>query len=86
MVNYSDGKIYKIDTLLGDEIYIGATAEPLLSKRFAHHTYAYKRWQNGNANKIMVFDIFDKYGAENCNIVLLENVNSLNKNDLYAKE
>jgi len=32
------------------------------------------------------FDLFDKYGIENCNILLLENVNASNYDELVSRE
>ena len=34
----------------------------------------------------MVFDIFDKYGIENCEIILLENYPCSSKDELHARE
>ncbi len=34
----------------------------------------------------MSFDLFEKYGVENCKIILLENVNALTKDELRAIE
>ena len=51
------------------------------------HRKDYKRWENEIDNKkCMSFDIFAKYGVENCKIILLENVNALTKDELRAKE
>ena len=88
MVNYTHGKIYKIECLSGnpDDIYIGSTTKQLLSQRMVNHRGNYKSWKNGNSNKMMSFDIFDKYGVENCVITLIEDVNVNNKNELFARE
>jgi len=88
-VDYSLGKIYKIECLGGepDDIYIGSTCEKYLSKRFNGHKKHYRSWKtNGICHKMTSFDIFDKYGVENCVIVLLENVNCATKTELYARE
>ena len=88
MINYNNGKIYKIcsKTMEGD-IYIGSTTKKNLSKRMSGHVYVYKKVKSGiSINKTKSFDIFDKYGVENCCIILLENVNAKDKNELKARE
>ena len=72
MVNYENGKIYKIESYLGDMIYIGSTTKKYLSQRMDTHRSDYKRWKNGVYNFVTSFTIFEEYGIENCNIVLLE--------------
>jgi hypothetical protein len=44
MVNYQNGKIYKI--VSGDLIYIGSTCEPTLARRLAKHKINYKSYLN----------------------------------------
>ena len=89
MVNYNNGKIYKIqpksDGEQGD-IYIGSTTKVLLSQRMSEHRCDYKRWKKGNTNKVTSFILFDKYGVENCEIVLIEIVNVESKDELIARE
>ena len=74
MVNYNNGKVYKIEPRSGGEIgdiYIGSTAEYYLSQRMGNHRYHYKLWKKNKSNKITSYDLFEKYGLENCHIVLL---------------
>ena len=71
MVNYSNGKIYKIESHLGDKIYIGSTTKEYLSQRMDNHRGHYKVWKNGQGNKTTSFELFDEYGIENCKIVSL---------------
>ena len=49
MVNYSNGKIYKIEPLEGEEgdVYIGSTTKQYLSQRMVEHRDSYKRWKSG---------------------------------------
>ena len=70
MVNYENGKIYKIESYLGDKIYIGSTSKQYLSQRMDTHRSNYKKWKKGKASSITSFQIFEKYGIENCSIVL----------------
>ncbi len=89
MIDYSRGKIYKIESINGEDgdIYIGSTTEKLLSERMSKHRSDYKRWKNENVKcKYTSFILFDKYGVENCNIILLELVNCNSKDELLARE
>lgn len=90
MVNYSNGKIYKIEPLVehdeGD-IYIGATTKQYLSQRMDTHRRDYNRFQNGKYHYITVYQLFEKYGVENCKITLLENCNNITtKDELNSRE
>ena len=89
MKNYNNSKIYKIEpTCEYDEgdIYIGSTNREYLCQRMAAHKYQYKKYKEGLFNKITSFDIFEKYGVENVNIVLIELVNANSKDELILKE
>ena len=50
-MDYSKTKIYKIESALGDKIYIGSTINKYLSQRFQLHISEYKRWKKGETNK-----------------------------------
>jgi hypothetical protein len=51
------------------------------------HRYDYNRWKEGKSTSTFTsFQLFDKYGIENCNIVLLESFSSDSKESLFAKE
>ena len=89
MVNYNNCKIYKIEPIEitnTNDIYIGATTKKYLSSRLAEHKHNYKLWENKLRNKYNSFDLFDKYGVDNCHIVLLESFNSIDKDELNQKE
>ena len=86
MVNYENGKIYKIESYLGDKIYIGSTTKKYLSQRMDTHRTDYKRWKNGLYNFVTSFTIFEEYGIENCNIVLLELFPCESKDMLHSRE
>ena len=86
MVNYNNSKIYKIESHLGDKVYIGSTTKEYLSQRMDAHRRGYKRWKNSNLNFITAFIIFDEYGLENCNIILLEAFICNTKDELHARE
>jgi hypothetical protein len=86
MTNYQKCKIYKIESHLGDKIYIGATCKEYLSQRFQSHKQDYRRWKNGTHHKITSYEIFDLYGIDNCSIVLLEANPCNSKDELNARE
>ena len=90
MVNYSKGKIYKIEPICDHDegdIYIGSTTKQYLSQRMEYHRRDYKKYKKGDLKRIMTsFKLFDKYGLDNCDIVLLEFVNATCKEDLHKKE
>ena len=89
MVNYSNGKIYKIEPNCEheeEEIYIGSTTKEYLSQRMEKHRSSYKYWKEGKCGKTNSFILFEKYGVENCNIILLEYINAQSKDELTAKE
>ena len=37
-------------------------------------------------SRYSVFDLFDKYGCENCDIILVEEVNANSKAELFSRE
>ena len=89
MVNYNNGKIYKIEPICDHDegdIYIGSTTKQYLSQRMDNHRSCYKLWKNNRFHKVQVFEIFDKYGVSNCQIVLIETVNAKSKDELLARE
>jgi hypothetical protein len=83
MVNYQDGKIYKIVDNTNDTIYVGSTCEPFLSRRLAGHVGKYKSYLNGKGNFVTSFLIIEN---NNYDIVLIENFPCTNKDELYARE
>jgi len=86
MVNYANGKVYKIESSLGDKIYIGSTTKSQLSQRMTAHRDSYKRWKAGKCNMLTAYHLFDEYGVENCKIVLLEDCPCESKDQLSARE
>ena len=84
MVNYNNGKIYKIEPVCDHDegdIYIGSTTKKYLADRMCDHRADFKRKSNVNSGIL-----FEKYGVENCKIhlILLYPCNS--KDELIAKE
>jgi len=86
MVNYHNSKVYKIESYLGDKIYIGSTTKLYLSQRMAGHKNDYDNWKHGLRGKVMSFELFDEYGFENCSIILLESIKCESKDELKQRE
>jgi hypothetical protein len=88
MVNYQNGKIYKIESHQGDKIYIGSTTKQYLSQRLVAHRKDYTYWLSGNKNakKTTSFNIFDEYGLDNCFITLIESFPCDSRDELTARE
>ena len=90
MVNYANGKIYMICPIVEHEegeVYIGSTTKHYLSDRMFNHRLMYNRYKAGkHHSKYSVFDLFDKYGVVNCNIILVEEVNANSKAELFSRE
>ena len=90
MINYNNGKIYKIEPIVEhdeDEIYVGSTTKHYLSQRMVNHRSDYKRYIEGKTKYIFSsFKLFDKYGVENCEISLIETVNANSNDELKARE
>ena len=86
MVNYNNGKIYKIEDLGGEMCYIGSTTKDYLSKRMVAHRSNYKHFKTTGAKNVTVFQIFDKYGIDNCRIVLIELCPCDTKDELLKRE
>ena len=84
---YQNGKIYKIASNCGDDIYIGSTREERLCQRMSKHHCGYKIWQKTDkSSKVTSYNIFDKYGFDNCYIELIELYPCLSKEELFKRE
>lgn len=88
MVDYSKSRIYKIISQHeGDNglVYFGSTTQEL-SRRMDGHRGRYILYKNGGSRLTSSCELFDKYGKENCIIVLVENCNFGSKEELLARE
>jgi hypothetical protein len=86
MVNYTEGKIYKIVSTVGDKVYYGSTTKKRLCDRMATHRGGYKHWLKGKSNLTTSIKLFEEYGIENCSIVLVEAYPCNTKDELTARE
>jgi len=89
MTDYTNSKIYKIEPInMEDEgdIYIGSTTKSTLAQRMTFHRYNYDSWKNTAKGYTKSFDLFDKYGINNCKIYLIENFPCKTKDELRSRE
>ena len=70
-------KVYKIVNDIDDIIYIGSTKQRL-TQRWNEHKNDYKR-KNKRKNQIASSILFEKYGVDNCHIVLIFEYDVTNK-------
>ena len=84
MVNYQDGKIYKIVCDDKDLVYIGSTCEPTLARRLTKHKSSYRDWLKDNSKKYMTsFKVLEK---NNFDIILVESCPCNSKDELHKRE
>jgi hypothetical protein len=71
---YWRGKVYKLvpKGIVDYVPYIGSTKQKHLSSRLVGHKSQYKKYKSGKGNYVSSFELFDKYGIDNCEIILIE--------------
>ena len=82
-------KIYKIIPVCEYEegdVYYGSTTQIYLCGRMSNHRQTYKKWKNNEYHFITCFELFDKYGIENCKIELVEELNNITREELLLRE
>ena len=84
MVNYQNGKIYKIVCRITGEVYIGSTCEPTLARRLAGHRYNCKSY--GEINRKSYCSSFSIILRGDYYIELVENYPCSNNDELRKKE
>ena len=89
MPNYQDGKIYKIYCPEHPEdMYVGSTVK-LLCQRWGNHKQGYLMWKEDPdtpSGYTRSYDLFEKYGADNCIIELIKVFPCTSKEELHAEE
>jgi hypothetical protein len=83
MVNYQNGKIYKIVSSQTDKVYIGSTTKDKLCQRMAGHRGSYKSYLKDEHNYITSFEIIKH---EDAKIILIEAFPCNNSDELHARE
>ena len=81
MVNYKNGKVYRLVSPSGKQ-YVGSTTQPL-SKRLHAHKYDYKRWKSGKTHYVTSFELFE---SEKVEVILIEDFPCDRKEQLHARE
>lgn len=84
MVNYKNGKIYKIVNDVNDDIYIGSTCQSL-SMRMAGHRRLCKFKIKNNSNR-RVYVQMNEIGITHYSICLIEKYPCESKEELHKKE
>lgn len=84
-MSYKTGRVYKVIASRGNKIYIGSTFDQLRSRLFQHKK-DYKRWKEGKDRFCQIFHLFDKYGMENCTILLICEYPVIDRKQLQAYE
>jgi hypothetical protein len=86
-INNYNSNIFKIisSSCKDNEIYIGSTTKDL-NKILNLHKLDYKMWKNGKNIYRASFILFNKYGVDNCKIILLENINALSYDEIFARK
>ena len=81
MVNYNNGKVYKIITNDPEApCYVGSITKRYLSQRFDTHNSCYNRWTKDNSiHMTMSYRLFEEYGVENCKLFYLNCVHLTRK-------
>jgi len=83
MVNYQQGKIYKIVCNTTGKVYIGSTCEQRLSQRLTKHVAKYKHYLKGNETYCSSYDLIEKGNYE---IILLETYPCNSSEELRMRE
>ena len=84
-VDYSLGKIYKIECARTGNVFYGSTCEPILSRRISALRRQYKNYSLGD-NKTKFTSVFVVLQYDNCEISLVETYPCKNKDELIARE
>ena len=80
MVNYSNGKIYKLVNNVDDKIYIGSTCDELRCRKWGHKSKL-NRYPDYKVYKHLI-----QVGWGNVEIILIENYECKSKEELHARE
>jgi hypothetical protein len=83
MVNYQNGKVYRLDCLTTGKVYIGSTCHPTVAQRLAEHVSRFKKWKAGNKYYTSSFEVLEQ---ENYKITLVELYPCDSKDELTSRE
>jgi len=85
MVNYANGKIYKVVCNITGLIYVGSTTKHYLSDRLGNHTARYRQYKQKNDKKYLITS-FKVLENGDFSIILIENYPCETKDELIARE
>jgi len=78
--------IYKISSDYGDLCYVGSTIRRL-QDRYKDHKDKYRAWKrNPDKKYFSSYEIFEKYGIENCKITIIEKIDYTTQGEIREKE
>ncbi len=81
------GYIYQIIPIQGSKAlsYIGSTKTPI-KHRLQRHQHSYEEYKNGIGIIVSVYDLFDDFGVNNCEVIELEEIEYQDRDDLRKLE
>jgi len=79
---YEIGRIYMIQGNCDHDIYIGSTIDTLRRRMMIHISCYNAKKRRGCS----VYDIFDKYGIDNCKITLIKEYEIVDRQHLFSYE
>ena len=83
------GRIYKIISTEGNEVYVGSTFNTTRN-RFSQHKGDYTKWKSDNVkyskHNVSVNKLFEKYGKDKCKIILIKEYDVLDRFHLEVYE
>jgi len=82
MVNYSDGKIYKLVNNVDDKIYVGSTCGTLRLRKSTHKWDAQRKRQKDRK----VYKHLNQVGWGNVEIILIEKCECKSRDELHRRE
>jgi hypothetical protein len=83
MVNYQQGKIYRLVCNTTGLVYVGSTCEPTLTRRLQTHKGDYKKFLDGKNKNLTSFQILKNNYYE---IILIEVYPCNSKDELHQRE
>ena len=83
MVNYQQGKIYKIECNATGKVYIGSTCKKTLAERLSQHRSSYNSYLDGRSRYMSSFEIIEE---GDYTIILIELYPCDSKDELFSRE
>jgi group I intron endonuclease len=81
------GRVYKVIVNTSNDIYVGSTKQEL-RHRWQDHRNHYKQNKEGKQNRgnNSIYKLFDKYGVENCKMILIKEYEVCDQKHLMVYE